>query len=156
MSAGRPYVPLRVYVLQLRGLNIEIKLFQKFTDYLLWLGLTTEAPAAKTVPFDQPTNVNIRYVGAPGKPDNNNIPTAEVVAPPGGAASGETSTAPKAYKICFAPRFARSIKVPRSGEHRPLVELSSLCGHGAVEERRAQSDCVSYRNWTNGNCASNN
>ncbi len=117
------------------GSNIEIKLFQKFTDYLLWLGLTTEAPAAKTVPFDQPTNVNIRYVGAPGKPDNNNIPTAEVVAPPGGAASGEASAAPKAYKLCFAPRFARSIKMPRSREHWPLVESSSLCGHGAVEEQ---------------------
>ncbi len=104
--------------------NIEIDLFQQLADYLLWLGLTTEAPAAKTVPFDHPTNVNVRYVGAPGKPDSNNIPTAEVVAPPGGAASGEASAAPKAYKLCFAPRF-----------HRELV-AQSLCGGDAAKQQQ--------------------
>lgn len=124
--------------------NIEIDLFQQLADYLLWLGLTTEALTAKTVPFNNPTNINIRYVGAPGKLDTKKDQTAEVVAPPGGAASGEASATPKAYKLCFAPRFDMKTveygvtRVTRAAELVPR----SMCGYKPPPPPRGSADVI--------------
>lgn len=98
------------------GDDTEIDLFQALGDYVLWLGMTTEPQKPRTVPFQRPHNINIRYVGAPGS-NTNGVPTAEVVAPPGGSAASETATAPKNYKLCFA-----------SMVHQELVAKNSRCG----------------------------
>lgn len=82
------------------GTNLQLELFQALGDYLIAIGLTTEATTPRTVPFRNPHNLNVRYVGAPGADGLS----AEVVAPPGGAAATEGAAAAKAFGICFAPR----------------------------------------------------
>jgi hypothetical protein len=97
------------------GDNIKIDLFQAVADYLIALGLTTQESKPPTVPFTNPKNINVRYVGAPrsaSKPDD-----VEVVAPPGGSASSDTQPVSKSYKICFAPQ-----------DTPELVLQDSLCG----------------------------
>jgi hypothetical protein len=82
------------------GTSLQLELFQALGDYLIAIGLTTEAMTPRTVPFRNPHNLNVRYVGAPGADGLS----AEVVAPPGGAAATEGAAAAKAFGICFAPR----------------------------------------------------
>jgi hypothetical protein len=82
--------------------NIQIDLFQALADYMLALGLTTELSTPQHVAFDHPTNVNVRYVGAPGPGGNET--EAQVVAPPGGSTPSDAQTPARPYKICFAPR----------------------------------------------------
>jgi hypothetical protein len=95
------------------GFDAQVDLFQAFGDYLMWLGMTTELQKPKTVPFDRPQNINVRYVGAPGTDKNS----AEVVAPPGGSSTSDAG-ASKNYGLCFAPRLNSS-----------LVGEDSRCGH---------------------------
>jgi hypothetical protein len=85
--------------------NFELRLFQALADDLLTLGLTTEAVAGPKVKFDNPQNVNVRYVGAPVRVagQNQKDEFAEVVAPPGGSAAAASEAAPKQYGICFKP-----------------------------------------------------
>ncbi len=110
--------------------DIEIDLFQALVDYLLWLGLMTEAPAPATVPFASATNVNIRYVGAPGPMDENHNPTAQVISPPGGAASSESAPSPRNYKLCFAPRLTEK------------YVTSSLCGGPAARGEKTNESTI--------------
>src|SRR5580698_10300206 len=66
------------------GNDFQIDTFQALGDYLMWLGMATELKKPRTVPFKNPHNVNIRYVGTPGTQDQD---TAEVVASPGGSST---------------------------------------------------------------------
>jgi len=101
------------------GDDLEIDLFQALGDYLLWLGMTTELQKPRTVPFDHPHNINVRYVGAPGPAKKGTPPTAEVVAPPGGSSASDATTASKTYKLCFTPYIK---------PQQELVCPKSLCG----------------------------
>lgn len=97
------------------GNNIQIELFQVLADYLISLGITTERPSPDRVPFDEnkTTNVNVRFVGAPG-PNN----TAQVLSPPGGSGETEAQSPSRPYKLCFAQRTGTN-----------LVGEKSSCGY---------------------------
>jgi hypothetical protein len=100
--------------------DVQIDLFQALADYVLALGLTTEASEPERVSFTHPRNINVRYVGAPGPGGQKD--EAQVVAAPGGSAASEAQAAPKAYKICFEPLGDNENK---------CVSPGSLCGgHG--------------------------
>jgi hypothetical protein len=80
--------------------DIQIDLFQALGDYLLQLGLTTQlTDDAATVPFENPQNINVRFVGDPAK---DNDKEAEVLGAPGGSGS-EGLAASTSYHLCFAP-----------------------------------------------------
>lgn len=82
--------------------ELQLELFQALGDYLLTLGLTTEAKEPITVKFAGPTHdFNIRFVGAP--PAEGPLTEAQVVAPPGGTTPAEGDVAPRTYGLCFAP-----------------------------------------------------
>jgi hypothetical protein len=100
------------------GKDVQIDTFQALGDYFLWLGMTTELQKARTVPLNMAENVNVRFLGNPGPPGKNNVPTAEVASPPGGSAAADTSPAPKTYRLCFTPR---------TREESQLVWPTSLC-----------------------------
>lgn len=102
------------------GDDLEIDLFQALGDYLLWLGMTTELQRPRTVPFDHPQNINIRYVGSPGPSKKGTPPTtAEVVAPPGGSSASDATAGSKTYNLCFTPY---------TKPQQELVCRKSLCG----------------------------
>jgi hypothetical protein len=82
--------------------ELEIRLFQAIADYLLALGLTTEAAKPVTVDFKNANNINVRYVGAPSNRQDKDL--VQVVAPPGGSATSTSEPAPKEYGFCFRPR----------------------------------------------------
>lgn len=90
------------------GEDVEIDLFQIFSDYLLALGLTTE-PGKKSDGLLKPAyNINLNLRGAPSLA--------------GGSNTGETSggdQTPKQYGLCFAPA---------STSDRACVLENSLCG----------------------------
>jgi len=94
--------------------DIQINLFQALGDYLLALGLTTQLTNdAATVPFVNPQNINVRFVGDPATDDIN---AAQVLGAPGGPGS-EALAAATSYHLCFAPLTI--------GDTR--LVLSSLC-----------------------------
>lgn len=108
------------------GEDIEIDLFQALGDYLLALGMTTEKTTdSPSVPFVNPTSINVRFVGDPpeGKPNE-----AEVLGAPGGAGSDSLS-ASTSYVLCFAPL---------DGEYAKLVQ-SSLCGKKVGSKARGST-----------------
>jgi hypothetical protein len=97
------------------GDDIQIDLFQALGDYLLALGLTTEQSKSIPVPFVNPQNINVRYVGSP--PSSDRLSEAQVLAPPGGSSSSGEQSSGRPYKICFAPPADANLVAP-----------SSLCG----------------------------
>lgn len=97
--------------------DIQIDLFQALGDYLLALGLTTEATKdAPTVPFVNPASINVRFVGNP--PASDKLDEAQVLGAPGGAGS-ESLSVSTSYDLCFAPLTLRDTL---------LVDPGSLCG----------------------------
>jgi hypothetical protein len=113
------------------GSDIQIDLFQALGDYLLWLGMTTEAQKPPSVPLYAFNSVNVRYVGTPGSPlkkGHYDIPTAEVVAPPGGSAAPDAQPSARVYKLCFAPRV------------RTDLVKNSLCGSEKPSRGRITGD----------------
>lgn len=94
--------------------DIQLDLFQTLADYMLALGLTTEASTPQRVPFGRAENLNVRFVGAPGPGGEQT--EAEVLSPPGGSASSDVMAAPRPYKICFLPHtnFDSNCVYPKS------------------------------------------
>jgi hypothetical protein len=106
--------------------DIQIDLFQALGDYLLALGLTTETTNAPTVPFDNPTSINVRFVGNPPSQGSHE---AQVLGAPGGGS--ESLTASTNYDLCFAPLTPQAAL---------LVDPSSLCGEKPEKQDGKKND----------------
>lgn len=109
------------------GRDIQIDLFQALGDYLLALGLTTQlTDDAATVPFENPQNINVRFVGDPAK---ENPKEAEVLGAPGGSGT-EGLAAASSYHLCFTPLTVRDT----------ILASPSLCGKKAKKQAANKPD----------------
>ncbi|HUI97183.1 MAG TPA: hypothetical protein VLX44_15610 [Xanthobacteraceae bacterium] len=105
--------------------------FEALVEYLIDdLGLTTQGTEPPKVDISGPVqNINVRYIGAP---DAHNAHKAQVVAPPGGAASTPGEAPGKQYGFCFAPQATRMTGCV-GGE-----DASQICGHKSPDDDRSE------------------